>query len=70
MTLRHATIEHPLLWKPDWTEALRALQEWWDHKSLALYVTAPKENIFRIAGVRDGFRPLEYWEKVKAQNRK
>jgi hypothetical protein len=33
-----------LLYKPDWTEARAAWKSWWEHKGLALCVTAPKDT--------------------------
>lgn len=33
-----------LLYKPDWAEARAAWQSWWEHKGLALCVTAPKDT--------------------------
>ncbi len=33
-----------LIGKPDWPEARRAWDDWWLHKGLALYVTAPRET--------------------------
>jgi hypothetical protein len=33
-----------LLWKPDWAEARRAMQAWWEHKGLALCVRAPRDE--------------------------
>ena len=46
-----------LLWKPDWAAARAALTAWWEHRGLALHVTAPKdqpwENIPRPAPAQD-----------------
>jgi hypothetical protein len=32
------------LWKPDWAAAQRAFVGWWEHRGLALHVTAPKDE--------------------------
>ena len=31
-------------WKTDWDQARRGLTDWWDHKGLALHVTAPRDE--------------------------
>jgi len=36
--------EPQLAWKPDWAEARKALTGWWEHRALALRVTAPKDQ--------------------------
>ena len=57
--------EPQLAWKPDWAEARAALTGWWEHRALALQVTAPKdqpwENIPHPGPPRD---PHHQWTDV------
>ncbi|MEI8064717.1 MAG: hypothetical protein WCH84_11720 [Verrucomicrobiota bacterium] len=38
------TPEPQLAWKPDWAAARATLTDWWEHRALALHVTAPKDQ--------------------------
>ena len=60
--------ELKLAWKPDWAEARAALTGWWEHRALALRVTAPKDqpwaNIPHPGPLRDPqqqWTDLEHW---------
>ena len=37
-----------LHWKPDWAAAQRAFCAWWEHRGLALQVTAPKDEPWEV----------------------
>ena len=37
-----------LRWKPDWLPARQALTAWWEHRGLALAVTAPKDEPWEV----------------------
>jgi len=37
-----------LRWKPDWAVAQQALRGWWEHRGLALHVTAPKDEPWEV----------------------
>jgi len=57
-----------LQWKPDWAQARQALTAWWEHRGLALHITAPKnppwENIPHPGKSRDlqqQWTDLDYW---------
>ena len=60
-----AITEPQLAWKPDWAEARAVLTRWWEHRGLALRVTAPKdppwENIPQPSPPRD---PHQQWTDV------
>lgn len=54
-----------LLWKPDWAEARRAFEAWWEHKGLALCVTAPKDEPWEeIAEPTPRMDPNVWWRDV------
>ena len=57
-----------LQWKSDWLQARQALTAWWEHRGLALHITAPKnppwENIPHPGKPRDlqqQWTDLDYW---------
>ncbi len=53
---------NPLLWKPDWALARQAFEDWWNHKGLALSVTAPKDEPWeRIPEPEQRVRPADWW---------
>lgn len=59
------------LWKTDWTEARKAFTNWWAHKGLAVYVTAPKdepwENIPEPdpnASLQTRWLDVDYWAQA------
>ncbi len=39
---RLADLTFDRMWKEDWEQARRAYTEWWEHRGLALHVTAPR----------------------------
>lgn len=57
-----------LQWKPDWALARKTFIEWWEHKGLALFVTAPKDQPWEripppatIADPAVWWRDIEHW---------
>ena len=55
-----------LLWKPDWSLARQAFLDWWEHRGLALYITAPRaEPVEKLPEPRKPRDVEEQWTNVE-----
>jgi len=54
-------IESTLLWKPDWADSRAALTAWWEHRGLALAVTAPKDEPWEAIPKPGELTPEDHW---------
>jgi hypothetical protein len=55
-----------LRWKPDWALARQALVDWWEHRGLALWVAAPKDEPWEpIPKPRPPRDAVEQWTNVE-----
>jgi len=54
-------MEPTLLWKPDWTEARTSITAWWEHRGLALAVSAPKDEPWEDLPKPEERTPDDFW---------
>lgn len=55
-----------LAWKPDWAEARRAFVDWWEHRGLAVAVTAPRDEPWeRLPAPSPSVSPETLWLDVE-----
>jgi len=58
-----------LQWKPDWDQARQALTAWWEHRGLALAVTAPKDEPGETP-LQPAVDPVAAWTDANAFTRR
>ena len=58
-----------LQWKPDWAQARQALTAWWEHRGLALAVTAPKDEPWEDLP-QPAVDPVAAWTDANAWTRR